>query len=149
MLPSALRMIAGLHCQSVEFPIAFSFIVLSGARRRRSAKHWGFTFETCSHRARRSNVSRNNEERRDYARRRFWQRSRLARNATAETYLRSRAIRIPVSPAIRFIPLLFHREYGWPFPALVAGLQDAEGAFAAVSITWLCADGTQRTAAGD
>jgi hypothetical protein len=92
----------------------------------------------------RSNLHRTDAERRDYARRSFWQPSRLASNTIVETYLRSRAITIPVPPAIRFIPTLFHCEYGWPFPALVAGLQDAAGAFAGVSITWLCADGSDK-----
>ena len=45
---------------------------------------------------------------------------------------------------LRFIPLLMHREFGWPFPALIAGVQDAGGAFRAISITWLCADGRDK-----
>jgi hypothetical protein len=82
-------------------------------------------------------------ERRNYALR-LWRRSRFAVNTVVENYLRSRGITMQVPRALRLIALLPHCEYGWPFPALVAGLQDAEGAFAPVSVTWLCADGSSK-----
>jgi hypothetical protein len=63
-----------------------------------------------------------------------------------ETYLRNRGISI-IPPVIRFLPLLQHREYGWPFPTLAAGIQDVAGAFAAIAVTWLCADGSDKAPA--
>jgi len=82
-------------------------------------------------------------ERRAYARR-TWEKSRRASGSVAETYLRNRGITMPIPPAIRFLPLLPHSKYGWPFPAMIAGIQDAACAFAGVLITWLCADGSDK-----
>lgn len=83
--------------------------------------------------------TRTDAERKEYARG-IWRNSRAASRTIVETYLRNRGIVIRVPPALRFIPLLYHREYGYAFPALAVGLQDAHGNFAAVSITWLCSD---------
>lgn len=80
-------------------------------------------------------------QRREHARKNFWLRSRPAAGAIAETYLHNRGIEVAIPQSIRFIPRLFHREYGWDFPAMVCGIQDVGGEFAGVSVTWLCADG--------
>jgi hypothetical protein len=77
--------------------------------------------------------------RKEYARA-IWRASRSAANTVAERYLRGRGITIAPPPSIRFLPLRMHAEYGWPFPALAAGVQAPDGTFAAVSVTWLCAD---------
>jgi hypothetical protein len=45
---------------------------------------------------------------------------------------------------LRFIPLLMHREFGWPFPALIAGIQDVRVEFAGVQVTGLAADGRDK-----
>jgi putative DNA primase/helicase len=82
-------------------------------------------------------------ERRAYARQ-IWLASRSASGTVVAVYLRSRAITVPTPPAIRFRPLLKHRDYGWPFPAMVAGLQGPDDKFAAVSVTWLAADGSDK-----
>jgi hypothetical protein len=79
----------------------------------------------------------------EYARS-IWCGSRPAPRTVVERYLRNRGITMPIPAAIRFIALQKHRDYGWPFPVLVAGLQDANGAFAAASLTWLCADGSDK-----
>jgi phage/plasmid primase-like uncharacterized protein len=89
------------------------------------------------------NARYTDEQRLRYARK-IWECTHTAVGTVVETYLRSRVITIPVPSAIRFIPLRMHKEYGWPFPALVAGLQDAAGAFTAISITWLSAGGTDK-----
>ena len=51
---------------------------------------------------------------------------------------------MPVPRAIRFIPLLMNHDFGWPFPAMIAGAQDVAGEFVGVAITWLSADGTDK-----
>jgi phage/plasmid primase-like uncharacterized protein len=79
------------------------------------------------------------EERIKYARS-LWEQSRSARGTMVESYLQSRGITLPIPPAIRFIPTLKHREYGWSFPAMIAGVQDVNGKFCAAQITFLCAD---------
>jgi hypothetical protein len=88
------------------------------------------------------------EQRREWVRAKFWLKSKPARGTVVETYLHSRGINIPIPPSIRFLPSLLHRDYGWPFPALVAGIQDGDGGFAAVSLTWLAADGSGKAPVG-
>jgi hypothetical protein len=82
-------------------------------------------------------------DRRDHARR-IWLSSSPSAGTVVETYLRNRGITIRLPSSIRFIPLMMHHDYGWPFPALVAGLQNDIGSFAAISVTWLCADGSDK-----
>ena len=76
--------------------------------------------------------------------RRLWETSQPAARTVVEHYLLARGIAVPVPRAIRFIPLLMHHDFGWPFPAMIAGVQDAAGRFAGVSVTWLSADGTDK-----
>jgi hypothetical protein len=78
-------------------------------------------------------------------RKQWWERSHLIKDTAVEKYLRRRrGIRIdPLPSSIRGI-FAHHKEYGWPFPALVAGLQNVTGGFAGVSVTWLCNDGTAK-----
>ncbi|HKD69918.1 MAG TPA: toprim domain-containing protein [Candidatus Binataceae bacterium] len=90
-----------------------------------------------------SNSHWSDTERKEYALG-IWRSSRSAAGTVVERYLANRGITIPIPRAIRFIPLRMHREYGWPFPVLAAGIQAADGAFAAVSLTWLSADGTHK-----
>jgi hypothetical protein len=82
-------------------------------------------------------------KRREYARS-IWHGSRTACGTVVEVYLRNRGITIPIPPAIRFAPSIKHREYGWSFPVLAAGIQDVTDRFAAVSLTWLSADGVNK-----
>jgi putative DNA primase/helicase len=79
--------------------------------------------------------------------RRLWEKSQPPTGTVVEEYLAARSITGPIPRSIRSVGLLMHDEYGWPFPALVAGLQDAAGAFTAVSVTWLCADGSGKAPA--
>jgi putative DNA primase/helicase len=88
------------------------------------------------------------EERIAFARR-LWERTRPASGTVVEQYLRNRCILESPPPAIRHIPLLHHREYGWPFPCLAAGLQDVTRSFTGVSITWLAADGSDKAPVGE
>jgi hypothetical protein len=84
------------------------------------------------------------EQRINYARR-LWKRSRPITCTVAEKYLRqARGITAPLPRCLRFLPLIHHTEYGWSFPTLIAGVQAADGAFAAISITFLCADGSDK-----
>jgi hypothetical protein len=93
-----------------------------------------------------SNTRWTGPERRAYARD-IWRASRPPAGTIVEVYLRNRGISMPLPTALRFIPLLEHREYGYGFPALAVGLQDVSGKFAAVSVTWLCADGSDKAPA--
>jgi len=79
------------------------------------------------------------EERIRFARRK-WESTRAAKGTLVEQYLASRGITIP-PPALRFASSMFHRESGKFFPAMVAGLQNLEGQFAGISVTFLMPDG--------
>ena len=81
------------------------------------------------------------DERREFARS-IWLKSRRADETIAHQYLKSRRITIPPPHSLRFLSLLNHREYGFSFPALAAGLQDHDGKFSGVSVTYLAADGS-------
>lgn len=78
--------------------------------------------------------------------RQWWKRSRPIDGTIADLYLREcRGITADRPPAsLRFLPSVLHREYGWPFPCLVAGIQDVNDNFAGISLTWLCADGRDK-----
>jgi hypothetical protein len=83
-------------------------------------------------------------ERRDYAGK-LWLASKPARATIVETYLRNRGITMAFPRSIRFTTVRcddYPRAMRWP--ALIAGIQDANGAFAGVTITALCADGSGR-----
>jgi phage/plasmid primase-like uncharacterized protein len=81
------------------------------------------------------------EQRRTYAYD-IWCHSQRAIGTLVQPYLNSRGITIAPPSSIRFIALRKHVEFGWSFPALLAGLQDRDGRFSGVSITWLAADGS-------
>ena len=84
------------------------------------------------------------EERVRYARR-LWESSRKVSGTVAEKYLReARGITVPLPHCLRFLPRLVHREFGWPFPALVAGIQDVAGEFTGVQVCYLSADGSDK-----
>jgi putative DNA primase/helicase len=84
------------------------------------------------------------EDRIHYARR-LWQSTRPIRGTIAAKYLGEARGIIGVLPrCLRFLPLLKHLEYGWQFPCLCAGIQAPDGAFGGMSLTWLCADGTDK-----
>ena len=76
--------------------------------------------------------------------RRLWKRTLPARGTLVEDYLRARGITIQPPPAVRFVPLLPHKEYGWPFPAMVVGAQNADAAFCGVQVTFLAAHGCEK-----
>jgi putative DNA primase/helicase len=86
---------------------------------------------------------RSREERLRLARR-LWEKSQPATGTLVEKYLGARGITAPIPQAIRSTALLMHRDFGWPFPAMSAGVQDAAGKFAGVAVTWLSADGTDK-----
>ena len=75
------------------------------------------------------------------AARRIWLETRSAAGTLAEDYFRSRSIKIPPPPSIRFHPSLKHPS-GYHGPAMVSGAQDVAGKFVAVQRTWLKADGS-------
>jgi hypothetical protein len=86
------------------------------------------------------------EEARDRARRigqarRLWAEAGPAEGSLAERYLRARAIRGPIPPAIRFAPLLRHPS-GATLPAMVAAVaREGEAGPVAVHRTYLAEPG--------
>lgn len=76
--------------------------------------------------------------------RQLWESTHCARGTIVGHYLQSRGIKIQPPAAIRFLPSLTHREFGWPFPAMVAGVQGASGEFRGVAVTYLAADGRDK-----
>src|SRR5262249_1020696 len=92
-----------------------------------------------------SNAQRySNEQRLRYSRRR-WEATSLAAGTVVETYLRNRGIMTVLPRSIRFITVTcddYPRDMHWP--ALAAGIQDANGEFTGVAITALCADGSSK-----
>lgn len=82
----------------------------------------------------------NSDRERRQAARDVWDAGRAAAGTLAETYLRARGIRLPVSSELRFTPSLRHREAGRGLPAMLARISD--GDFCAVQRTWLRADGS-------
>jgi hypothetical protein len=62
-----------------------------------------------------------------------------------ETYLRARAVTIPLPPSIRFAPALWHNPSKTELPALVAALTPADGSTrAAIQRTYLRSDGRSK-----
>jgi phage/plasmid primase-like uncharacterized protein len=86
------------------------------------------------------------EQRREYARD-IWRHSQSAIGTLVQPYLISRGIAIAPPSSIRFVALRRHVEFGWSFPVLLAGLQDRDGRFSGVSITWLANDGSGKAPA--
>ncbi len=79
--------------------------------------------------------------RRSAAARAIWQASRAAEGSPVATYLRSRGLDLPVSPALRFLPGLKHPS-GGIWPAMVALVtHGATGSPIAVHRTFLAHDG--------
>lgn len=73
--------------------------------------------------------------------RRIWHETVAAQGTVIEKYLRSRGIEVPLPPALQYHPRLWHVESGRAFPAMVAGVQNSDGALVAIHRTWLQADG--------
>ena len=76
------------------------------------------------------------------AARRVWEATRRLAATLAETYLTARGIgHVALAPALRFSPALSHPYAPGRFPCLVAGVQDAHGAFLAVHRIYLDREG--------
>jgi putative DNA primase/helicase len=71
----------------------------------------------------------------------LYRRTHPATGTLVETYLRERAITIPVPDRLRFHPNLYHMPTGRWFPAMVALVTDVADRPAAVHRTWLTPDG--------
>jgi DNA primase len=78
------------------------------------------------------------------AARRIWDVTCGAAGKIAERYLRNRGLNLPMPPSLRYVPLIWHEDFGWPFPALVAGAQDVDGKFSGIQVTRLAADGRDK-----
>ena len=73
---------------------------------------------------------------------RIWQESQPIGGTPAETYLRNRAITIPLPETLRFHSLLYHQEARVSAPAMVAMVQGARGEPVAIHRTWITSDGS-------
>lgn len=71
----------------------------------------------------------------------IWDAAQPASGTLVETYLRSRAITVPIPDAIRFARLRYGKS-GPEYPALVAAVVSAGGAFTGIQRTYLTRDGT-------
>jgi DNA primase len=88
----------------------------------------------------------------------IWRQAVPGAGTPVETYLRSRAIRVPVPPTLRFVPALPYWTNGpggravkvGEFPAMVAAIQGANGAIVGLHRTYLSIepDGAVRKLAG-
>ena len=77
--------------------------------------------------------------------RRVWNATRPLAGTLAETYLAARRVgHVASVPALRFSVALSHPTAPGGFPALVAGVQDADGGFLGVQRTFLRADGSAK-----
>jgi putative DNA primase/helicase len=83
--------------------------------------------------------ARDDAERTDFALR-IWRQARSASGTIVEAYLRSRAITMSVPPSLRFNARLKHPT-GY-LPAMVAAVQQADGAIVAIHRTFLKPDGS-------
>lgn len=90
-----------------------------------------------------------NEQRLKYARR-IWEATKSAGGTVVEKYLGNRGITVPIPAAIRFCYVTCD-DYppGMRWPALAAGIQDVNGNFTGVSVTGLCADGSDKMPVDD
>jgi hypothetical protein len=77
--------------------------------------------------------------------RKLWSAAQWACGSMVERYLRNRGITLTIPPTIRST---FTTRDDWPrgmrWPALIAGIQDVNGASTGVQITALCADGSAK-----
>ena len=75
--------------------------------------------------------------------RRLWESTRPVAGTVAEHYLTARGVgHVSGAPALRFHPSITHRNAHGRFPAVVAGVQGADGRFLGVHRTYIRADGT-------
>ena len=75
--------------------------------------------------------------------RRLWESTRPIAGTVAEHYLTARRVgHVSGAPALRFHPSITHRNAYGRFPAVVAGVQGADGRFLGVHRTYIRADGT-------
>ena len=75
--------------------------------------------------------------------RRIWKATRPLAGTVAERYLDARGVgHVAGAPALRFHPSLTHRNEPGRFPCLVAGVQDATGAFMGIQRCYLAPDGS-------
>jgi putative DNA primase/helicase len=85
------------------------------------------------------------------AARAIYDRAEPAAGTPAESYLRSRGIKLPLPPSLRFHPSAPHRS-GWYYPSLVAAVQNEENdenELVGVHLTYLQEDGTGKHAFPD
>ena len=76
------------------------------------------------------------------AARRVWESTEPLPGTIAERYLTARGVgHVAVAPSLRFSPALPHPQAPGRFPCLVAGVQDAHGAFLAVHRVYLDREG--------
>ncbi len=72
----------------------------------------------------------------------IWQGAQPIAGTTAEAYLRSRGITIPIPPTLRYAASLEHRTTGLRFPAMVAAVQARDRRIIGVHRTFLKPDGS-------
>jgi putative DNA primase/helicase len=70
----------------------------------------------------------------------IWRKATAAPGTLVETYLRSRSLKIPVPPTLRYARLR-HRESGCSLPCMVAAVQAADGCLSGLHRTYLRAGG--------
>jgi hypothetical protein len=70
----------------------------------------------------------------------LYSRAEPAAGSIVETYLKSRAITLPISPALRFMRYAPHRD-GNTYPAMLAPVVDVNGEQIGVHLTFLSPDG--------
>ena len=79
------------------------------------------------------------------AARQLWNETRPLAGTPADHYLRARGVgHVTGAPALRFHPSITHRDVPGRFPALVAGVQDADERFVGIHRTYL--DGASKAA---
>lgn len=71
----------------------------------------------------------------------LWGEALPAAGTTVEVYLRHRGITLPVPPCLRFAADLPHLPTGTRWPAMVAKVEAADGAFLGIHRTYLAGDG--------
>ena len=77
--------------------------------------------------------------------RRVWNATRPLASTLAEKYIAARRVgHVASVPALRFHPALSHPTAPRRFPALVAGVQDADGGFLGIQRTYLRTDGSDK-----
>ena len=74
----------------------------------------------------------------------IWRASMAAIDTNVGTYLRGRAITLPVPPSLRFHPSLTYTPTGTAFPAMVAAVQGPDRKITAVHRTYLLPSGADK-----